>query len=78
MKFYAAVTTEALTLANVSDGDDTKRVFPAGTECSATEAGRPEKWHLNTNGGGGTWDTWEGYADSSQLQLGEVIATANE
>lgn len=78
MKIFAAVTLTALTLSNVSDGDDTKRVFPAGTEVSAVEAGRPEKWHLNANGGGGTWDTWQGYADTDQLQLGEILATVNE
>jgi hypothetical protein len=78
MKFYAAVTLQDLTLSNIENG--TTRVFPAGTAVSATEAysSRAGQWHLNANGGGGTWDTYHGYAAAEQLQLGEILARVNE
>jgi hypothetical protein len=76
MKFYAAVTLEELTLASIEDASIT-RVFPAGSEVSATEAGS-RGWHLNINGGADPWDTYDGYATAEQLQLGEIIARLNE
>jgi hypothetical protein len=78
MKFYAAVTLEDLTLSRVED--DVTRVFPAGTEVSATEAysSRAGQWHLNANGGAGPWDTYHGYAAAEQLQLGQILARVNE
>jgi hypothetical protein len=77
MKIYAAVTLADLTLSSIEDASIT-RVFPAGSEVSATEALQPGQWHLNGNGGAGPWDTYAGYAAAEQLELGEIIARLNE
>lgn len=83
MKFYAATLTKPVTLTLIDFGDNAEeqsREFPAGTKVSATPladiGGREGRWHLNHNPE--TFVTWDGYADTDQLEVGEVIATANE
>jgi len=72
MKFYAATTKAPLLLIGVFI--EHNRTFPAGTEVSATEAGA-NRWHLNAKHDG---ETYDGYANSAALEIGEVIATCNE
>ncbi|MBT2587925.1 hypothetical protein [Arthrobacter sp. ISL-95] len=73
MKFYQAITRRPLLLASVMGAG--RYVFPTGTQVSAAEASRPDWWHLNAEYEG---ETYDGYANSSVLDIGEVIATCNE
>lgn len=72
MKFYAATTKAPLLLTGVFV--DHNRTFPAGTEVTAT-ASSSDRWHLNAEHDG---ETYDGYARSGLLEIGEVIATCNE
>lgn len=79
MKFYAATLTQEATLRSIDD--DTLVTFPTGHTVSATprdDSETPAEYHLNAQGPGGEWDTYDGYADASVLRIGEVIATCNE
>lgn len=79
MKFYAATLTEECTLRSIDD--DALVTFPAGYTVSATprdDSAQPTEYHLNANGPGGEWDTFEGYVDASRIRLGDVIAICNE
>lgn len=79
MKFYAATLTQEVTLRSIKD--ETLVTFPAGYAVSATPVDplwQLAEYHLNANGPGGEWDTYDGYADASRLDIGEVIATCNE
>ena len=73
MKFYRAVTKVPLVMDCIMT-DQGKHTFPAGTEVSATESG-PERWHLNASLDG---EHYDGYAATDELEVGAVIATANE
>lgn len=72
MKFHRATAKQPLLLSGIfTDG---WHLFGTGAEVSATEAG-PNRWHLNAEHDG---ETYDGYADSAALEIGEVIATCNE
>lgn len=72
MKFYAATTKTSLLLTGIFI--DNNRTFSPGTEVTAVEAGE-DRWHLNAECDG---ETYDGYARSRHLDLGEVVATCNE
>jgi hypothetical protein len=79
MKFYAATLKVPVTLKLIDFSKppvEPSREFPAGTEVSAVDVNGDGRWHLNYNPA--KWETWDGYATTDQLEIGEVIATANE
>lgn len=79
MKFATATLSAPVTLESVME--DETREFPAGHTVSVIlpdGPAAPTHYHLNANGGGGTWDTFAGYAPADAVQVGEVIATCNE
>ncbi len=73
MKFYAAKTKEPVLLASIFG--EGRHLFPTGTEMSATEPNHRNWRHMNAEHDG---ETYDGYAASSSLEIGEVIATCNE
>ena len=80
MKFYAGTLTEPIKLQQFQDPGALLE-FPAGQAVSvAMFDDEPElnRYHLNTEGPGGMWDTYTGYAPREAVQVGEVIATCNE
>lgn len=80
MKFYEGTLTAPVTLREVRESCPA-REFPAGATVSvAMFEDEPElnRYHLNAQGPGGIWDTYEGYAPRESVELGPVIATVNE
>lgn len=72
MKFFQATTTAPLELSSIFG--EGKHVFPVGTVVSATEVSSG-RHHLNATHNG---ETFDGYAASDQLEIGELLATINE
>lgn len=80
MKFYEGKLIAPVTLRERVE-PCTPREFPAGTTVSvAMFEDEPElnRYHLNAEGPGGLWDTYEGYAPRESVEVGQLIATCNE
>lgn len=79
MKFATATLSQPVTLEAVMD--DETREFPVGHTVSVVLPDgpvAPTRYHLNANGGGGTWDTFAGYAPAAAVQIGETVSTCNQ
>ena len=72
MKFHAATLKNNRLLVGIFN--DKKHTFPAGTEVTAVQLDN-NTWHLNAELCG---EMYDGYANTSMLNLGDVIGTVNE